>query len=180
MPSANMPLRQYPSHQAIRHPDGLRQQGHAPREVTGTNGQNSKSSGAYQKIFPPVGVHDFQEFPSRRPNTANNASVSRPRYEAPSPMPSYHPPSVDTQELTKSASFDIDLEGRRLISSSTAARMEVSLAAGRGQRVIVLLVAYLQLQGGRRMQLTKHKQPPSIYLHYRLSQLWKNLILWNH
>lgn len=107
MPSANMPLRQYPSHQAMRHPDELRQQGQPSHQIKGTNGQNSVSNGAYHKIFPPIGVHDFQEFPSRRPTTASNAPVPRARHDAPSPMPSYHPPSVQTQEHSRLATREV-------------------------------------------------------------------------
>lgn len=88
----------------MRHPDGLRQQGHSVHEApntNGSNGSNGMSNGAYQKIFPPVGVHDYQEFPSRRPNTASNATVPRARYEVPAPLPGYHPPSLQTHDHTR-------------------------------------------------------------------------------
>ena len=73
----------------MRHPDGLRQQGLGSQEAASLNGHTGLSSGAYQKIFPPVGVHDYQEFPSRRPATANATAASRARFDGPSPMPNY-------------------------------------------------------------------------------------------
>ncbi|KAK3174401.1 hypothetical protein OEA41_001647 [Lepraria neglecta] len=95
-----MPLRQYSSQQGMRQLDGLRQ--HAPHEAninTGNHGPSSQSNGVYQKIFPPIGVHDFQEFPNRRPNTANATKASsKARYDAPSHMPSFHPPPMQSPE----------------------------------------------------------------------------------
>ena len=95
-----MPLRQYSSQQGMRQIDGLRQ--HASQEAnvnTVDHGSSSQANGAYQKIFPPIGVHDFQEFPTRRPNTVNATKTSsRARYDAPSPMPSFHPPPMQSLE----------------------------------------------------------------------------------
>ena len=82
----------------MRHPDGLRQQGLASHETANINGQTGLTNGAYKKIFPPIGVHDFQEFPSRRPTTANAASIPRARYDSSPPRPEYHPPTVQTSE----------------------------------------------------------------------------------
>ena len=96
MPSIHMPIRQYPSTQAMRHTDGRQQ---TSLESSINNGHHSKSNGAYQKIFPPIGVQDFQEFPTRRANTVHPNSVSRARFDASSPMPTHFPPSMYSQEL---------------------------------------------------------------------------------
>ena len=105
MPAAHMPLRQYSSQQGMRQLDGLRQ--YAPHEAninTVNHDPSSQSNGAYQKKFTPIGVHDFQEFPTRRPNTANATKASsKVRYDAPSPMPSFHhPPPMQSPEPPRS------------------------------------------------------------------------------
>ena len=94
-----MPLRQYNSQQGMRQIDPLRQ--HAVHEPTTSNGTHSHSpnNSAYQKIFPPIGVHDFQEFPTRRPNTANvKAAASRAKYDARPPIPNFEAPTMHNQE----------------------------------------------------------------------------------
>ena len=109
MPSAPMPLRQYNSQQAMRPLDGLRQ--HAQHEPTTSNGthSHSPSNSAYQKIFPPIGVHDFQEFPTRRPNTANaRAAASRPKHDARSPIPNFEPPAMHNGEPSTLVSLLLD------------------------------------------------------------------------
>ena len=93
----------------MRQLDGLRQ--HAPHEATTSNGTHphSPSNSAYQKIFPPIGVHDFQEFPTRRPNTANGkAAASRPKYDARSPIPSIEPPAMHNREPPTLVSLLLD------------------------------------------------------------------------
>ena len=83
----------------MRQLDGTRQ--HASHEPTTNNGTHihSASNSAYQKIFPPMSVHDFQEFPTRRPNTAYAKAVaSRARHDTPSPMPDLDPPSMHSQQ----------------------------------------------------------------------------------
>ncbi|KAL6715708.1 hypothetical protein ACLMJK_006669 [Lecanora helva] len=97
-----MPLRQHPSHQAMRHPDGLRQQGVASREPPSMTGQTGLTNGAYQKIFPPVGAHDYQEFPSRRPTTANATAAPRARYDVSSPLPDRPPAPVQASDSASS------------------------------------------------------------------------------
>lgn len=57
-----------------------------------SNGHYSQSNGAYQKIFPPIGVQD-----PRRPNLSNPNSTPRARFDASSP--SHFPPSMHSQEL---------------------------------------------------------------------------------
>ena len=99
-----MPLRQYSSQQAMRPVDGLRQP--APKEPPMNHAPNSQSNGVYNKIFPPIGVHDFQEFPTRRPNTASAKQISRTRYDSPSappPMPNYQQPSMQSTETPRLA-----------------------------------------------------------------------------
>ena len=101
-----MPLRQYNSQQGMRQLDPLRQ--HAVHEPTTTNGTHSHSpnNSAYQKIFPPIGVHDFQEFPTRRPNTASaKAAASRAKYDARPPIPNFEPPTMHNREHSKLVSL---------------------------------------------------------------------------
>lgn len=61
------------------------------------NGHHAQSNGAYQKIFPPIDVQDFQ-FPTRRPNTGNQSISSRAKLDASSSMPSHFPASIYSQE----------------------------------------------------------------------------------
>ena len=58
-----------------------------------SNGHHGQSNGAYQKIFPPIGVQD-----PRRPNTSNPDTIQRSRFDASSPLPSHFPPSRYSQE----------------------------------------------------------------------------------
>lgn len=106
MPAAQtqMPLHHHPSYQAMRQVDGLRQHGSQDPQLQNGQGPKIKTNGAYQKIFPPS-IHDFQEFPSRRPTTANAITAQR-RYDAPSPMPNFHAPRVDSEEPTRLAFLD--------------------------------------------------------------------------
>lgn len=62
------------------------------------NGHHGKNNGAYQKIFPPVGVHDFQEFPTRRQNTGHPNTIPRARFDVSSPTPTNLPASMYSQE----------------------------------------------------------------------------------
>lgn len=103
-----MPIRQYPSYPAMRQADGRQQ---TSLESSINNGHHGQSNCAYQKIFSPIGVPDFQEFPTRRPTTVNPNTTSRARFDASSPIPSHFPPSVYSQELLRSRSLFIQLWG---------------------------------------------------------------------
>lgn len=96
-----MPLRPHPSLHNMRQVDGLRQ--HRPEDMKAPSKPNDAHSNiAFEKILPPIGVHDFQghHFPSsRRPMTANGNSVSRARFQAPSPAPDHPRDALDTQRL---------------------------------------------------------------------------------
>lgn len=93
MPSIHMPIRQYPSTQTMRQVDGRHQ---TSLESSINHGHHGKSNGAYQKIFPPIGVQDFQEFPIRRTAIGHPNTTSRAR-DAPSPMPTDFPSSLYSQ-----------------------------------------------------------------------------------
>ena len=95
MPSAHMPIRQHPSQQAMRQVDGRQQ---ISLESSINHGHHGQRNGAYQKIFPPIGAQDFQEFPTRRSNTGNPNTIARARFDASSPMPTNFPPSIYSQE----------------------------------------------------------------------------------
>lgn len=89
----------------MRYAEGHRQHGMAsggPAPAS-TEGSGSLTNGAYQKIFPPVGAHDFQEFPSRRTKTTHNQIVPKAIYDGSAPIPNYHAPTVQAQESTRLA-----------------------------------------------------------------------------
>lgn len=91
-----MPLRPFPSLNSMRQVDGLRQ--HRPEDMKAPS--KPRDIAAFEKIFPPIGVQDFQGHhfaPTRRPMTANGNSVSRARFEAPSRMLDHDP--APTNEL---------------------------------------------------------------------------------
>ena len=95
-PTASMPIRQYSSHNAMRQADG-------PQQLSQENGVSNShhhghSNGAYQKIFPPIGVQDFQKFPTGRSHIGNMDTNARARVHASSSLPSHLPPSVDVRE----------------------------------------------------------------------------------
>ncbi|CAF9942739.1 MAG: hypothetical protein ALECFALPRED_009991 [Alectoria fallacina] len=91
-----MPIRQYPSHQAMRQADGRQRTSFESSTIN--NGHHGQNNGAYQKIFPPIGEQDFQKFPTRRPNIGNPNATSRARFNASSPLPNHFPPSMYAQE----------------------------------------------------------------------------------
>ena len=62
------------------------------------NSHHSQSNGAYQKIFPPIGVQNVQQFPTGRPHIGNIDTNVRARFHASSSLPSHPPPSVDARE----------------------------------------------------------------------------------
>ncbi|KAF6240413.1 hypothetical protein HO173_001079 [Letharia columbiana] len=85
----------HPSQQAMRQVDGRQQ---ISLESSINHGHHGQRNGAYQKIFPPIGAQDFQEFPTRRSNTGNPNTIARARFDASSPMPTNFPPSIYSQE----------------------------------------------------------------------------------
>ena len=76
------------------------------------NTHHSQSNGAYQKIFPPTG-QDFQEFPTRRPNTGNPSTLSRAIPDASSPMPPHFPAAIYSQEPLRFASPQMQMRETR-------------------------------------------------------------------
>ena len=91
----------------MRQPDGRQQ---TLLESSINNGHHGKSNGAYQKIFPPIGVQDFQEFPTRRANNGRPNRPPRARFDPPSPMPNRLPPSTLPSELHRFSSAVIPIE----------------------------------------------------------------------
>lgn len=77
MPSAQFPLRQYPSSQTMRHFDAL--QNFADNEMAGAQDVRGHENGAPRRDLPHVHVQDFQshDWPSsRRPSVGNNSNSS--------------------------------------------------------------------------------------------------------
>lgn len=90
------------------------------------NGHHAQSNGAYQKIFPPIDVQDFQ-FPTRRPNTGNPSISSRAKLDASSSMPSHFPASIYSQEPSRFASPFVQMRGTQeltfILSDQRASHM---------------------------------------------------------
>lgn len=100
MPSLQMPLRQYPSTNGLRHTDPLRQ--HALPEEASSNSAYGPSMSAVEKALPPIGaqsLHDYRFATARKSHSTNGHANPHGKADGFSPPSD---PQRDVKQLSKS------------------------------------------------------------------------------